>query len=1575
MITFGRIAKQALKWIQRSTRFLRLLPRSLVTGFLRSLYKLQVRKPERRRRSTRRVFYSSPGFILPTAVITIVVLSLLVGALLIRSSKRTQEVALERASQVVENAATPAIERAKAKFEFLFERDYRTQTLALPDEDVYYSALANDGHRVPRYAVDIDGDGSTGDSDPTDDDPYTLPGETRIDLNGAVDGSVNNAWTYAFDTDGDGVGDIDVAYSISLLNTVDVDSASAEDIDGDSTVAANLIGANDIDIGNKTFGSTTADDAQHYARYYATRTGPIERGIRESNDCPTANIPTADGWIQQTGAVRVKNVQVNAVARERSGAISTLELVQDRLVNAANALGAWFRYDLELHPGPDFRWNGSMFTGGSYIMGNDSVELFLNSAPNSCFFGPSNLFLSEQTDPNDGTILFQGQYVSGILESDRIDDPTQDESLVHTLDNTAAEGHTIIRATSNNDSVISGLGSPEAIALDPIELYLTSRSVAKGADSSNASVRDAANWDNAASPALNDRIVNQNVQTPLVDDTYRADNRWGPKPVYDENEGISLEAARVVQPGLTVGDPINLFTDELLTNDPLPQETENVGLDGYWERRAYIEGLRAIVGQRLELGNASGWTSDDPLHPPTADYCDNATPGNTDPLESDRCNEKHQLRTLRDNLSAVQSAVFYHSADKANLVRDFPIACLASTAHAGTQNTITRSTDFTAFDFQDNSGTTQSLITDFFGGRGTNGWEFEPPGGVANNTDFGLLMDNGNNPLRIALRNLANFAGDPAGAYPPQQDDASTTGAVTHPFPFLTMWGDFSNLRRVMNALDAGTAYADLSIADQSTLHTASCTLGMLAYNVERLQQFDYGNNTTAIRNLADALLVLDDGNSSNGEVEISASQVIVRDDSGAVLAQVPTEDLAGNPTVAPTSAYLVGLREAGFGNLVRLAETIHYKEQVERDRQFGFANSPNLTIDFGLNPTVVPADAARIAILQNSLGGQVSSTQRQPSFPSLFYLFPVNEHGHNGLSDDGTSVDQTTVGEEYIDDTYIFDETNDAGVNFDDDDTNGSDDGDLYQLLVDTNGNGTEDSGENGIAAIALTPRPTIDDWLLPRDPTPDPNRINRITDPNGTERSIGFMDKVIMNGREMMAVRVMDFDLNLIRNRRVGAMPSDDHWLPRGFQEVDPSGSINGIIYAFREDAVREDGIARPRSEPFANCDEYGELVPTTAPLTNSCGMDVVNNTDPPVSNITGISPKPVDYYPDPDRRPHGFRLRSTALGGDIRRQPNQATQPSGITSISDNPVFIQGDFNVHDQQEFTQNLNPNNWNNFYTRTTLNPNFARPADPPDVPVGDRWRPAEVLSDAVTILSNNFCDGSIEEGIIEDTSTPANCNSGRSSFLNTILNNNGTVRDWLRENPFDENSPIQITRNAEIELIDDGSNPVFDNFQGIGANRPLNNANETDVGLLMVSGLVPSRPNQAYGGLHNFPRFNENWNDDNLNFLGAFIQLNFSTYATAPYDQDAFEAGSIPQSGGTLRYYRAPNRRWGYDVALQANPPGPVAARFLAFPSPRTEIYQELPAADPYILQLRCADRDLDTAGVQQFDPSATCS
>ncbi|KGF72942.1 hypothetical protein DO97_04450 [Neosynechococcus sphagnicola sy1] len=138
-----------------------------------------------------------------------------------------------------------------------------------------------------------------------------------------------------------------------------------------------------------------------------------------------------------------------------------------------------------------------------------------------------------------------------------------------------------------------------------------------------------------------------------------------------------------------------------------------------------------------------------------------------------------------------------------------------------------------------------------------------------------------------------------------------------------------------------------------------------------------------------------------------------------------------------------------------------------------------------------------------------------------------------------------------------------------------------------------------------------------------------------------------------------------------------------------------------------------------------------------------------------------------------------------------------------------------------------------------------------------------------------------------------------------------------------------------------------------------LINSTGTRVNAIVISGLIPPRPNASNGGLHNFPRFLENWSGVDLFISGALIQLNYSSSANGPFDQDAWEPPTAAStglcSGGIcFGYYSPPNRRWGYDVGLQYSAASPVTKRMAELTKSRDEFYRELDATDPYICKLR---------------------
>ncbi|MEG4633902.1 hormogonium polysaccharide biosynthesis protein HpsA [Microcoleus sp. AR_TQ3_B6] len=194
----------------------------------------------------------------------------------------------------------------------------------------------------------------------------------------------------------------------------------------------------------------------------------------------------------------------------------------------------------------------------------------------------------------------------------------------------------------------------------------------------------------------------------------------------------------------------------------------------------------------------------------------------------------------------------------------------------------------------------------------------------------------------------------------------------------------------------------------------------------------------------------------------------------------------------------------------------------------------------------------------------------------------------------------------------------------------------------------------------------------------------------------------------RQPLEIRATQIDLNQLRSTQIG---TGEYVLPN-----------SGIIYASRDDA-QPDRSAR-------------------IPGTGGTSIDEARST----------SVSPTDSRLDPTRKPNGILLVN---GQQLARVPGIGANPTvldvvrekGLTLASNLPVYIQGNFNLHTQEEFTQDLD---WATFYDRTTLNPNFACRQNDPRVSgctTGDDWRPANVLSDAVTLLSDNYRFGFRNEG------------------------------------------------------------------------------------------------------------------------------------------------------------------------------------------------------------------------------------
>lgn len=1577
--------------LRRSMRHIRKFPHLFAKQVVQRLFRLLARLPRQRRRS------AQSGFVFPTTVLLVIVTILTATALTVRAYRRGSDVIVERQQQVITNAASPAIDRARAKLEYLFARDDRAPR-KVPNSNQLVSML-----RATETTDDIQ---------PRDSDIYTLSDETRIDIDGNPS-TIDNAWVFSADINGDGVvGSSEVvAYSILLDDINETDDVKISDPVTSAKAAAQV-----------------------------PRNGPINT-TQIRNDCGGGQTGASEeGWQIAGPNTLAKNFQITAYAADLGNLTrpaATLELQQVREAARGNKWGAWFRYDLEVFPGANFNWNGAMHTQGSMFVAN-KFNGYMISSKASCLYG-ADLSSSEITlgaeNPDEG---FKGHLFNGNAERAG---NAQGSPKIHRDNGTNNPQQVTVNATTQTATATL----PSDIFLDPIQVYLNDISRHAGTVTE----------ERTPEAKFGGRVRNireTELRRISLDDTFRADNRYGPKQVYEAGKDPNGR----IPAGTDIGTNIPASNDKLRNSES--------GLDGYWERRAIREGMRLIVGQRLELGNVNGWGFDptnpaasapdkEPLYPP-----DNLQAVATGQGKFGLA-EQAQRKALRDNLAAVQGMVVYHYETGSG---ETPIACIASTAHFGTLKAVADSRTFR------DTGLTAPAATfmaDFLTGKGTNGWEFAPA-----NTTGGSVSGT----LSTALTNLARFAGDPKGGAPsftPVQ-----AAKQIHPHPYMAMWGDFSALRRVHVAGDGNG-----SPADKTTIDTAACTMRLLAYNLKAIYDEYEAITIGRWRDLADALIkvVADDYTNANRLDKLSNNTLREWFED---LEKVKNKTLPDGRTI--DNVLLARIRK----DLV----TAHRYWEVERDRTLGFktgvglpiSNLPRGSVNFpkytqgaatstGGIPRIpgvgdsaiqnVTCDPLYFNTLGNGRGSNYTQQRRalvlavsvcpranQPHrFPSLFYLFPTYTHNRAGTgpiaatprasfrfkngTGAGTDREVTTPPTGYLaqgTEEYVTQVTEGATANF-----TRIPYADIIAATMAAQPRATSANFKLPTFTAARSTAFNTTDWKSLDAPDQRPWDIVRTnTDGTVTTFGVSLLDKVMFSGREAMPIRLLDVNVDQLTQGTNVA----DHWIAgrdaNNFEHF-------GLVYAFREDAVREDEIVRQSSGGAAACITY-DTYKAYATASNNCYMRIqanhgVSSSDPPLGPFK-ISIKPVDYIPDPDRRGYGFRLRE---GANLNRAANEQ---SGISFISDNAVAIQGDFNLHTdgtaaQEEFKDaaaqifQLDPedaNFYTKFYGRTSLNVGTAtdRKFSKPST---DRWRPSEILGDAIYILSTNAKDGFAEAAYAADAGGGnfqfENTNSapfgkyGRVSFQN--MNRPGATSNkllpnadtyWREDGKGTEVSSYSVEDNASGPIYFDRNGDVYQGatpvaigrgsstlrYWGMGIlggpnavgslerfryqNLPRASAaaatapsaaggNKVTVNALLISGILPARPGQSSGGLHNFPRMNEDWSGMDLNIAGGFFQLFFSHSSTGPWDADAWEYNETPGAGITTRnigHYFPPNRVWGYDVALQYSPQSPISSRFVSVNDPRSEFYRELPVEDPYVKQLRCA-----SVGGNRVDPNASCT
>jgi len=340
---------QSAKHLFHSVRRLgRAIIKGLVNWLLRVLMRLW-RNPSR---------LTQQGFVLPTVVMVMLVVTLLTTAIVFRSFDRAKNASNFRVNQAVLNAATPAIDRAKAKIEALFSDQNlpRGTPSELSIEDVLNNAK------------------------------YNLGDENRIQLeNGGA--TLTTAWRFPVDTDNNGLFDSISLYGIYFRNPdtssekrTPLDARTPPMVEGETNAAcADAVGTSASLVGTQGWYKVKGDLKKAFFVYVAT-------------------VPITDNT-EITGLPNIENYS------KGNKGFSALEYQQDiaRIPLSNNAIV--YEDDLEMASGPNFNINGRIFTNSNLLpreTGTGETVFLQVSAPASCFYEAEN-----------GKIVVGGNYVHG----------------------------------------------------------------------------------------------------------------------------------------------------------------------------------------------------------------------------------------------------------------------------------------------------------------------------------------------------------------------------------------------------------------------------------------------------------------------------------------------------------------------------------------------------------------------------------------------------------------------------------------------------------------------------------------------------------------------------------------------------------------------------------------------------------------------------------------------------------------------------------------------------------------------------------------------------------------------------------------------------------------------------------------------------------------------------------------------------------------------------------------------------------------------------------------------------------
>ncbi|MFM6193884.1 MAG: hypothetical protein ACKPEN_04585, partial [Planktothrix sp.] len=189
-------------------RAIRIAFKRMRRGMMRSLLRVWMKLNRQDR-------YGRAGFVLPTVTMVLLVVVLLSVTIMLRSMDRSKMAQYRRVDEAVLQAATPALDRAKAKIQHLLSPREKPRTLATPSDTELYRALKESS--------------------------YNLADETQLQVRYAANGTINvnendntplenrttiaTAWKFPVDTDNNGKFDTWTIYGIYFRNPINTNTA------------------------------------------------------------------------------------------------------------------------------------------------------------------------------------------------------------------------------------------------------------------------------------------------------------------------------------------------------------------------------------------------------------------------------------------------------------------------------------------------------------------------------------------------------------------------------------------------------------------------------------------------------------------------------------------------------------------------------------------------------------------------------------------------------------------------------------------------------------------------------------------------------------------------------------------------------------------------------------------------------------------------------------------------------------------------------------------------------------------------------------------------------------------------------------------------------------------------------------------------------------------------------------------------------------------------------------------------------------------------------------------------------